>query len=710
MKITLDSWTVDDFQSIGPNQTVELSPGLWAVRGENQDDGGSNGSGKSSLTRAIKVGTFGPKFCDVNVDELRNWNGKGKARIRLNYTVDGLSLAIDRTLGGKLKAWHDGKELEGTSEQVQEKINGILKLTPEQILYLTDKAQGSFGGFLLKKDKDKKEFLGSFFEMEKLESAAEEVSEDLKDKLSEAESTMSWIKQLRTKVAEIEPYISDVTSKIAERTSPEYTAQLVLTQTQIQELKSEKEAIKTGLEKAAADPSLLKKDCPTYDQMVQAAERLKSVAGSTGESMAAINARLTELTTKLNSKVEVPKEMTDSLAMIDQAISNFHQVMSNKASLSTRVTTATEAISKSRASIDAMKPDTCYTCGQSISSHIFEDLRSKAMGEHEKLVIAHQEAQAKLEELNKFCSGSEIAGLTSARDGAVKQIEEFNKSQDSSTLKAEAEELKAKLTNLNSLVDSAKRELSFHEQTVNTYANNALREARTRDAEIDKSLASLNLLVKEREGQVASLKASLTSLEAQRSKTVEEVNRSEKQHEELLAEINVLTKAAEVLSHNGFLGYIFDTILDELNANLNENLKSIPVAAKFSLYFTPDTVVKTTKSISKTISYKLFSGTQEVSFATLSGGEQLSVILSVDEALETVLSKRLGVSLSWKVFDEQFFWIDEHSKECILDFLRLKAQDKAYLIIDHAGEFNAAIDNRINVIKKNGIATVEICQ
>jgi DNA repair exonuclease SbcCD ATPase subunit len=91
----------------------------------------------------------------------------------------------------------------------------------------------------------------------------------------------------------------------------------------------------------------------------------------------------------------------------------------------------------------------------------------------------------------------------------------------------------------------------------------------------------------------------------------------------------------------------------------------------------------------------------------LSGGEKLGLIIAVDEALDTVLSNRLGVHVGWKILDEQFTWIDSNSKEAILEFFKSKSYNKSYFIVDHTSEFNAAVDSRIIVRKRNGIARVE---
>jgi DNA repair exonuclease SbcCD ATPase subunit len=169
----------------------------------------------------------------------------------------------------------------------------------------------------------------------------------------------------------------------------------------------------------------------------------------------------------------------------------------------------------------------------------------------------------------------------------------------------------------------------------------------------------------------------------------------------------VLEMSSYVLSKSGFFGYIFDGILDDLNKEININLKMIPNVRQYSLQFTPDKVAKTTGVVSKSITFEIKNGNREVAFKPLSGGEKLGLIIAVDEALDTVLSNRLGVHVGWKILDEQFTWIDSNSKEAILEFFKSKSYNKSYFIVDHTSEFNAAVDSRIIVRKRNGIAQVE---
>lgn len=710
MRITLKRHSVSHFQNLGSDQAFVPTNGLWSVIGRNEDDGGSNASGKSSFVRSIIVGLLGVEFCNVTIKELKNRFTGEKPVIDQEYDVDGKTLTINRTIGGKLSATYEGKELEGKNEDVQEKINKILKLTPQQINYLTNKAQGEFGGFLKMKESAKKDFLGSFFDLEKLEAAQDTISNDLSAKVKQAEEAMTKISALRVRASELDPRIAETTGQIAERVSAEFTAQEVLVSTRILELEQERVAANTKLDAIGRDSKNLKPESPQYPAMLEAVERVKLIAEADAPIINALNVRLGEIVQAMSARPQIPAELTENLSLIDQAISNFHKTMGEKSTLRAKESALSEKYFEASTHLTNMKPNACTTCGQPISLHKFEELRS---GASEKVKMLEQELQAvqgSLTSLQAFCTGNEIAGMTAARDEAVAKIEVFKKSFDTTTLKTEQQEIQYKITSMNTVLQTARRELESLEQSVTDYAVTAFRALQGRVKEIDDGLMSLRALQKERADKLAQLRATLLDLETKRQNLSKDLVRFEQEHAAAMEEVTVLTKTAEILSKHGFLGYIFDSILDELNAHLNENLKSIPVSAKLSLMFTPDKLVKTTKAISKNINYKMWSGTEEVSLDTLSGGEQLSVIVSVDEALDTVLSTRLGVNLSWKVFDEQFFWVDGHSKEQVLEFLRLKSVDKTYIVIDHASEFNAAIDNRIVVTKKNGVATVEVCQ
>ena len=77
----------------------------------------------------------------------------------------------------------------------------------------------------------------------------------------------------------------------------------------------------------------------------------------------------------------------------------------------------------------------------------------------------------------------------------------------------------------------------------------------------------------------------------------------------------------------------------------------------------------------------------------------------MDYAIERIIKQRQGVSFSWKILDESFMWVDSTNKEQVLQEV-LCDSEKTYLLVDHASEFNSALQNKIVIEKSNGIAKV----
>src|SRR5665213_2606723 len=167
MKLELESMEIDGFRDLGPNQKVIFPRNsVSSILGKNDDDGGSNASGKTSFIMSVPVNIYGPKIVGIASADLKNWHLKQPARLVGRYLVDGESLVIDRTIGGKLLYCYKGSDwVTGGVEDVQKKINEILKITSEQFMALSHKPQEDSTSFLLKDDADKKDFLSSFFDV-----------------------------------------------------------------------------------------------------------------------------------------------------------------------------------------------------------------------------------------------------------------------------------------------------------------------------------------------------------------------------------------------------------------------------------------------------------------------------------------------------------------------------------------------------------------
>jgi DNA repair exonuclease SbcCD ATPase subunit len=213
-------------------------------------------------------------------------------------------------------------------------------------------------------------------------------------------------------------------------------------------------------------------------------------------------------------------------------------------------------------------------------------------------------------------------------------------------------------------------------------------------------------LVEHHNLRLSELKAKLTRVQSQYDKLSADAKRFEEELAAVTERIMVVTKSKALLSRTGFVGHLFDSILNDINNKVNANLKEMSITSNFTLHFSPDKIAKTSGGVSKSITYEIMSSGHSVGFNALSGAEKLSVILCVDEAVDEVLAKRAGVRVGWKFLDEQFQFVDVSNKEPIMEFLKNRSVKKAYIVVDHASEFNAAIENRIRVTKENGLARI----
>lgn len=278
-------------------------------------------------------------------------------------------------------------------------------------------------------------------------------------------------------------------------------------------------------------------------------------------------------------------------------------------------------------------------------------------------------------------------------------------------LAAKANQLRLDVVDVKALgAEKYKSQLEYDivsDQIANFKANNNLSELKSRESFVSAAVTALKSSIESDERYINHLSGQLKDAKEKNERATFSLNKLESTLNTLTAEKEILEQSSKILSRSGFLGYIFDSVLDEINYEANLNTQMIPNIRHLRVYFSPDRAIKTTGATSKEITCSIYDGSNIVSFKTLSGGEQRSMSIAIDEAIDTILSQRLGVHVGWKFLDEPFDAIDNSSKEALLEFFRLKSANKTYLIVDHSSEFNAAVDKRITVTKRNGIATID---
>jgi len=172
---------ISGFRSFSEKEIVHFPQskrGAILINGKYKDGTTSSGSGKSSILMAM---AFALGFCDVPSTELKSWYGK-KINIRLRLT-DGTNI-YDIVRDPKLKLMVNEAPYEGTSAGAKEKLDEIMRSSPELVKALTYRPQRERGVFLTNTDAKNKEFLTKILKLDEIEAAVDLFAAEMSSKVS----------------------------------------------------------------------------------------------------------------------------------------------------------------------------------------------------------------------------------------------------------------------------------------------------------------------------------------------------------------------------------------------------------------------------------------------------------------------------------------------------------------------------------------------
>lgn len=704
MKINLLDVNISAFQNISENQYISFdTPGLYGIIGKNLDDGGSNASGKSSFVRAITVGLLGTGVVPITNKEIKNRILGLPAKIKLKLTINNQNVEVIRIIGGKLIVLVNGVELSGKTDEIQQKLLSLLGISADHFLHLTYKMQESFGGFLLMKDAEKKEFLGSFFDTKKLEKVAAENEAEIKQINTQIIHNAERLRILTSGVNALKAELDILQQKVLEYTSTDYLSALSAKKSDLAHIELELKKLKD------ITPEMILAQDDSYNKLLLQKAELTQQYQSLEVSYSLINSQLTQQANQikiaLSEPVSVPTQLTEALDAINLKLKTRRDTNNTAVQYQTYKNNLEYQINQTKNKIQNLKIDTCITCGQPIGTNIYNQIKEKLELEVSLLSDNLNKINTQISTLESSITMSEDE-MNQIKQSILSEIANFKASNNQTPLKQTLNNIENKLTLNSQKLQDINRNIaqtdSLLVQMQQMIEENHRMQIKANEAELIATQKDISILEQQAD-DTKHLFESVTKKYAQQLKELQDLERISSEVTHSLA---VRSKISEILSRNGFMGYIFDNILEEINREVNENIKMIPVIARLSMYFSPDKTIKTTGNTNKAIVYRLFDNYEEISFETLSGSEKESLLLATDAAVDTVLCSRLGVDINYKILDEQFGWVDENNKEYLLKFIRQKYPDKIIMIIDHGSELNAAIDKKIIITKQSGLATV----
>lgn len=685
------------FRCFKSYQSIDFpDSGLFLISGKNLDTGGSSNSGKTSFNLAI---AYALGFCPFPATTLQNWFTDQKMYVRLYLTVDDKNVEISR--GANTYIVVDGKKISG-AKAVEEKINEVLGLPTEFLQMLCFREQQKPGRFLSMSDSDKKEFLSQLLSLEELEKLVE----DSKNKVVILGTALQEAK-FRAEAADKQLRLIDPTP-LPLTNSDEYEKKIGI-------LKEEKQKINNSIYDLILDKDKLKEEFEA---------RKEAAAIEHKKKLYQIEKKVADF--KLQNKSSEEKELEDTIKrLVEEKEVLFNKVnadrnkileeLNNNKAEAQRLKLKYNTISKyyfelekTKKHLEITQSNKCPTCKQSWleNSSFVEELLNKQRDLTFELTclvdlepkIKEKEAQIKTLQLEHDRLGgawySQFDDLDSKIRQHTEQLKELELKRLSGLSDLEMEKkglsydwfktltalesdfsYNSRINHIENLIQENKEAIQFLDSEINSWAMK-IHEIKNKNEFIQKE---------------NSLRAKLYQ------SSLEQKKRFDEEFNKINIEIAKEEDFISLIGREGFLGSIFDEVLEEISHETSEILKSIPNVSRVTVRFKSESQTQKATVKRSIIPVVMKSGLEIPLSAGLSGGMMTAVELAIDLAVANVISRRTGKMPGWLVLDESFEGLGIIEKEACSEILKRNSSNRLILVVDHSTEFKEMFDGFIEI-------------
>ena len=682
--------------------------GLVLIRGNDNKSGESSGTGKSNVNLAIAYALDFPG--QLPATELQSWLTDEPLQVYLCLGTPQGDVVIGR---GKKNVLKIGDQTITGARAISENFQKVFGQIPEVLAALTYRAQARGGLFLSKTDSEKKEFLSQLVGLDRFEASVDAAEEEIKNltrQLPQLEAALQSEKQA------LERKKNNTGQLIFEDDSGVVTV-LEDAQRRLEEAKNQheeaKQAVKVlssqnisegGFNKKMDDLSAVILGLEKDAREVRAQVMPKSELVALRES---IIKRIKDL--QADDTARKKKE--------DAAIQDMRQKLTGALSIAASLPHLEKELHSIEAKIKAVKEDLCPTCGQEWPQDVAMDI-SKYMEEMAQL-------KTKIHNIQNVVIPFTITvqRAIAVAQNAFQPHEDIKKLED---LKARFDDdISAEAARFEREKLQALDMLNTKTTTLRADFENVRREKYKKEMEAEALVSSRLAKVLELGNFIAHARNKIEAIKGGNEWKQREYDRNTQEvltQEELVivaqGKLTTLQKSlaqekdyVEMVGRNGFLGLVFDEILQEISEEANTRLGRLPNVSHVTIRFRTESLLQKgtlKKSIVPLVNVGGHEGRLE---AALSGGMKASVHQIVDLALMDVIQRRTGCMPGWFSMDESGEGQGLVTKESALEVLRSYAQEKLILVIDHMTEVKESFSQFIDIEfdKSTGCSRVVSC-
>lgn len=635
--------------------------GLILLTGKNLDDKSGtfdkNGIGKSSLVASIFYALFGETPDGRSADAIINKDAKKNASVELTLEVSGNTYVITR--GRKknvLSITLNGEPMEfSTMKETQANIEQIIGI-PEEVFRTTLFFDGHYTTpFSEMTDKQKKEFLSAIVDLSIYSKAHDKTKEE--------------IKETKAQIASVDSNIT-IASESSKRELEN-----------VSRLRTTKEQYEHNLTTAQA--TLDNYDDQNYQtlskSLLEASKELEYVSAykTTNTAQNALREALTASQRVSSELAELQSKQRELLAHIE----NLKSVMKSKMDMVKQY----EQLNQSAYTKDNLVASYNYGANGSPVDAIDAIIPSGA---------TNLETVAKLKE--------ELANL----------IAEY-KSTDTSVYDQPIVEATAKQDEARQAVQKLQEEANKEIEDNNTL-NSRYQMANNKVNQIKEQIRNEEQAKKNLESQVTSAKSSLDLVNQQlesygnvttdNAESVIEDLQTKKQT--LATNLVNLEKVLGAFSDKGIKSHVLDLVTPTLNEGVNKYLGTLTGGA-INVEFSTQSK-KADGTLSDKFDISVTYNGDVMNYNALSSGEKRRVDVAISLALQDMVIQRYGADVNLLAYDELFESLDATGAENVVELLKSRIEKVGTIIVvSHNEDLKPLFDNSLEVIKKDGVSTLE---
>lgn len=601
---------------------------------------GDSGAGKSTILQAI---AYALDICPFPSTTLKSWTGES-LQVSLTLVSDGEEITINR--GKKTSIQFGNQPAKTGAKALEEGLRTVFKLGPELLAALTYRPQDELGIFLSKDDADKKEFLGQILGLNSIEKVLEEADAKRKEYFGELTFAQGVLTEKEAALAKVVGGLVEVSP---DEVDQGYAARVAATSQVLTKLESESKELESEYEAAYAQ--FQQESAEVKAAKVEKLATARSLYNKlVGDNMA-INDELETKRNKIRAEINSNTSFFNYLGQIEKKIPGIQE------------------------RIFHLENNKCFTCKQPYIGELPLDEERQELASINEELVKRPQIQKRGLELAEALK----ALVPVTNDQIPKMSEAVGK------LEAEIKYLGKTITDTRVLAVGDKREAKLKEilkAKEDLYdAKDALQDY-TRSIELKAKLRAKNEVI--------------------RAQSVKDVDIQKTVVDGIEVKLNAEKDFIAVIGKDGFLGAIFDEVLDEISREANDILGTLPNTAHVSTSF------KTENQKGKKVIVPVFyvDGFEATRQSGLSGGMGASADLAVDLGLTKVIERRLGRVPGWICLDETFNGMPKATKEAAFEVLQKHAADKLVLVIDHGSDFKEMFQKVLTVESDGGKSTV----